>query len=86
MSHEFKVVLGIDHLMGVQMSLEFNMNEPRGMIDEEATSQKHFTLACLASGCEQVALGATDEMIDCNTCTQKEMVLLEYPLLAVMND
>ena len=71
--------------MGVLMSLEFDMNEPRGVIDEEATSQKHFTLTSLASGCEQAALGAADEMIDGNKFAQKEMVLLEYPL-AVTND
>ena len=37
-AHEFKVVLGIDHVVSVQMSLEFDMDEPRCMIDEEATS------------------------------------------------
>ena len=38
MAHEFKVVLNIDRLMGVQMSLELDMNEPRGVINKEATS------------------------------------------------
>ena len=67
------------------MSLEFDMDEPRCMIDEEATSQKHLTLACLSSGCEQTTLGAADKMIHGNAFLQKDMVLLEHPLV-VTND
>ena len=71
--------------MSVQMSLEFNMDESRCMINEETTAQKHFTLTCLASRCEQMSLGTADEVIYCNAFAQKEMVLLQYPLVVVNN-
>ena len=71
--------------MSVQMSFEFNMDESRCMINEETTNQKHFALAHLALGCEEMTLGTADEVIHCNTFAQKEMVLLEHPLLVTNN-
>jgi hypothetical protein len=67
------------------MSLEFDVNEARRVIDEETTARKHFALACLASGCEETTLGTTNEVIYRDAFTRKEMVLLEYPLSVANN-
>ena len=66
--------------MCIQMSLEFNMDEARSMIDEEATTRQHFTVTCLSTGGEQPSFCAANEVINRNATSGEQVILLKGSL------
>ena len=80
MTHELEIILGIDCFVCVEMGLELDMDESRSMINKDATTGKHFTVTCLATGCKQPSFHAADEVINRDTTSWEQVVLLEGSL------
>jgi hypothetical protein len=76
-THEFEVFFGHQSFVRVQMSLEFDVNEARGVIIEKTSARIQLTVETPSCGCEESALRAAHKMIDRNLLSWNQVSIFQ---------
>jgi hypothetical protein len=74
-THELERFLGLEGFCRAEGCLQFDVDVPGSRVDKDATAFVHLALFCLAFAAEQTASSRTDEVIDRNTLSRKELIL-----------
>ncbi len=60
----FKIFLGLESLMTIEVPLELDKDVIGGMVNEDTSAIVHFIGLCFSTGREESALCGTNKMID----------------------
>jgi hypothetical protein len=69
--------LGREGFVGVEMSLELDLNVPGGRVDEDASTRVHVLGFGLAAATEEAALGRANEVVNRDALARKDLILSE---------
>jgi hypothetical protein len=74
-THQFERLLGLERFRGAERSLELDVDVAGGGVNEDTTSLIHLALFCLAFAGEMSASSRTNEVIDRDPLSRKELIL-----------
>jgi hypothetical protein len=74
-AHQFEGFLGLKSLRGAERGLQFDVKVAGGRINEDTASLVHLGLLGLAFAGEESASGRTDEVIDRDPLSGKQLIL-----------